>query len=242
MTESIDILAIIIVTLGLGVQAWIGLGFGLLSAPLLYFISPDYVPGPILLLGFVLSALVVLRNYQQMNWQRILPACLARIPGAWCGALLLASLPQNLVSILFGLSLLMAIQVTRSRVNLAPTPGILSIAGFFSGLLGTATSVGGPPMAMAYQQSDRLTTRNDLALFFLITTPVSLIMLAINDYFSWQTFMLTLPLLPGVFLGYKLAGFVSRQFPGANVKPFIIGLCTLAATGILLKGLWSSFA
>ncbi len=234
--ESINLLAIAAVTLGIGIQAWIGLGFGLLSAPLLYLISPDYVPGPILLLGFILSALVIIKNRQEMNWTRTLPATLARIPGSWCGAVLLALLPQNLLSIVFGTVLLLAIWVTASRIQLKMTPLSLSTAGFFSGLLGTATSVGGPPMAMVYQNSDRITTRNDLSLFFLLSTPISILMLALNGLFDMQTIYLTLPLLPGVLLGYFLAGLLTKYFANVAIKPLIIGLSTLAATSVLLKG------
>ncbi|MDX1319661.1 MAG: sulfite exporter TauE/SafE family protein, partial [Oceanospirillum sp.] len=66
--DSATVLALIAVTLGIGVQAWIGIGFGLLSAPLLYLISPAYVPGPVLLLGFVLSLMVVIRHREHLNW------------------------------------------------------------------------------------------------------------------------------------------------------------------------------
>ena len=239
--DQINLLAIAAVTLGIGVQAWMGLGFGLLSAPLLYLISPDYVPGPILMLGFILSAMVIVKNRQQVNWTRTLPATLARIPGAWIGAVLLAAMPQHILSIVLGSALLLAIWISTRHIQLQTTPLSLTTAGFFSGVLGTATSVGGPPMALVYQHKDRVTTRNDLALFFLLSTPVSIIMLALNGWFTLQTVYLTLPLIPGVALGYLLAEFLAGRFQEATVKKLIIALSVLAAWSVLLDGLKGLF-
>ena len=234
--DSATVLALIAVTLGIGVQAWIGIGFGLLSAPLLYLISPAYVPGPVLLLGFVLSLMVVVRHREHLNWPRVLTASAARIPGAWLGALLLSLLPPPWLGITLGLALLLALLVTRYRFALQPGRTSLLLAGFSSGVMGTATSVGGPPMAMVYQSTERLQSRNELALFFLLTTPVSLIMLIWNDLFDLETLWLTFPVLPGVIAGYVLAAILARYVDPQWAKYTVFWLSVFGAMGVLIKG------
>lgn len=235
--DSATVLALIAVTLGIGVQAWIGIGFGLLSAPLLYLISPAYVPGPVLLLGFVLSLMVVIRHREHLNWPRVLTASVARVPGAWFGAMLLSLLPPPWLAITLGLALLLALLVTRYRFALEPGRSSLLVAGFSSGVMGTATSVGGPPMAMVYQNTERLQSRNELALFFLLTTPVSLIMLIWNGLFDLETLWLTLPVLPGVVAGYALAGLLARYVDPQRAKSAVFALSVMGAMMVLMKGI-----
>ena len=55
--SAIDVLSLAIVIAGILVQARVGIGFALLSAPALFIINENYMPGPILILGFLLSAL-----------------------------------------------------------------------------------------------------------------------------------------------------------------------------------------
>ncbi|WP_028304547.1 sulfite exporter TauE/SafE family protein [Oceanospirillum maris] len=234
--DTATVLALAAVTLGIGIQAWTGIGFGLLSAPLLYLISPAYVPGPVLVLGFVLSLMVVVRHRNGLICLRVLTASIARIPGAWLGASLLGILPVHWLGITLGLALLFALVITRYRFSLAPDRWTLILAGFSSGVMGTATSVGGPPMAMVYQKTERLQSRNELALFFMLTTPVSLLMLAFNDLFDFQTLLLTLPLLPGVVAGYAMGGFLARYLNPRQAKSAMFLLSVIGAVVVLLTG------
>ncbi len=233
--ELSTLLAILAVSLGIGVQAWVGIGFGLVSAPLLYWISPDYVPGPILVLGFVLSALVTFKHYREICWQRVVTASIARIPGAWLGAMLLISVPSGWLGLILGSCLLLALLVTRYRFTVKISPVTLRFAGFSSGVMGTATSVGGPPMAMLYRGIETQIARNELALFFLLTTPISIVMLAVNGLFNASTLVMTLPLLPGVFLGYQLANAFNHYLDEQSAKGILFALCLLAALSVLAK-------
>ena len=65
-----ECLALLIVLGDSLVQGLLGIGFGLLAAPLLYLLDPSYVPGPILLLGFLLACCMLLGNHQALAWRR----------------------------------------------------------------------------------------------------------------------------------------------------------------------------
>jgi hypothetical protein len=231
-----DLLALLIVATGTLVQAWVGIGFGLLAAPLLYLINPAYVPGPVLLLGWVLSLLVVIRQRCQLNWRRVLPAMLARVPGSWCGALLLLYISSWQLSLVFGTSLLLAIWLSSRRYTLKLNSFNLSISGFLSGLMGTATSVGGPPIALLYQYESRKVARNEIAAFFLVGTPVSLLMLAWGGGVAWIGWPLVIKAMPGLFLGYWLSRQLESVVDKDNIRVLILFISVLSATVVLWQG------
>lgn len=239
-----DGLALLIVLFASLVQAWLGIGFALLGAPLLYLLDPGYVPGPVLLLGFALACCMALGNRRGLAWRRPLPAILARLPGAWCGGLLIGLLPGPWLGLLLGACVLLATLFSYRWLALPCTPRNLAVAGFCSGLLGTATSVGGPPMALVYQLRERLDGRDELATFFLLSTPVSLLFLLYQGRLSFDFLSASLKLAPGVLLGYALARRLEGRLDRQSPRQWLLLLSTLAGAGlcaISLRRLWSGF-
>lgn len=232
-----DLLALLIVMSGIILQTWVGIGFGLLAAPILYLIDPAYIPVPVLILGFSLSLLLVLNQRKLLCWRRILPAIIARFPGCWCGALLLVAAPPYLLSILFGCVLLMAVLISIFTCKITLNPTTLSLGGFFSGLVGTATSVGGPPIALVYQDVDRITARNELAAFFLIGTPISILFLALQGRVDMSSLLLSLKMLPGVLVGFGVARLCDNRISVSSTKPVLLFISSASAIMILYKGI-----
>lgn len=234
---TVDLLALLIVTGGTMLQTWVGIGFGLLAAPLLYLINPAFVPGPILMLGFSLSLLIVLKQQARLSWRRIMPAIIARLPGSWCGAALLVAVPQYGLSLIFGASLVLAVLVTWRSCRITTTPCSLAVGGFVSGLIGTATSIGGPPIALVYQEQNRITARNEIAAFFLIGTPISVLMLVLQNRIDPASLLLSVELLPGVLTGFWLANKLDGRIHTTSAKPALLMISTVSALMVLYQGL-----
>ncbi|WP_319782327.1 sulfite exporter TauE/SafE family protein [Oceanisphaera sp. IT1-181] len=240
--SSLELLALLIVTVSIIVQAWVGIGFGLLAAPLLYLIDPAYVPGPVLMLGWLLSVVVVFKQRHSLNFRRVLPAIVARLPGSWCGALLLVSIASWQLSLFFGSALLLAVWLSLRRYSL-PLNGVnLTVAGFLSGVLGTATSVGGPPIALLYQHEARLTARNEIAAFFLVGTPLSLLMLWWQGGASVLGFSLIVKMLPGVIIGFWLSRHLERVVSVESARPAILLVSAISAIVVLIQGILGGLA
>jgi len=234
--SSIDILSLAIVIIGILVQARIGIGFALLSAPLLFIINESYMPGPILILGFVLSLLLFLSEKKALELKLVFPAIFARFPGSWCGVLVLTYLPQWLLGIVIGISLLFASLLSFTHVSVKLNNRNLFYAGFFSGFSGTITSIGGPIMALIYQNQPPSTTRAALISFFLIGTPISILILIFAGEIKEEAYILCLKMLPGVFIGF----FFSRYECFAFILPtskIIIILSVFSALIILTKSM-----
>lgn len=232
-----DLLAVAIVASGVFIQFRIGIGYGLLAAPILYQLNPDYVPGPILMVGFSLALVMVVQKARELRWRRVLPAILARIPGAGCGALLVQTLSQALLGLLLGATLLLATLLSWRVIKLRTTRRNLTLGGFFSGLIGTATGIGGPPIALVYQEQNPAIARAELAGFFLIGTLVSLAMLYGAGQLAEQHLWLSLKLLPGVALGSYLGYRSERIWQVSALKPWILAISLLASLMPISKGL-----
>lgn len=239
---GIECMALLIVLCGSLVQALLGIGFALLAAPLLYLLNPGYVPGPVLLLGFALAACMLLGNRRRLLWRRPLPAIIARLPGAWCGALLLGFLPSAWLGLLLGACVLFATLSSYRWLSLACSPRNLAAAGFCSGLMGTATAVGGPPMALVYQQRRPIEARDELAAFFLLTTPLSLLVLLYQGQLTLDYGLLSLKLLPGVLIGYGLSRRLQGRFDQRSPRRVLLLVSLLAALGLLAMSGWRLLA
>lgn len=233
----IDLLALLIVTTGIALQAIIGIGFGLVAAPLLYLLDPAYVPAPVLITGFMLSVIIVLQQRQSLQWRRVMPAILARLPGAWLGAWLLLMIPPATLSLLFGSAILLAVAISLRSFHFRVTPLSLTIGGFISGAIGTATSVGGPPMALVYQHEPRHTARNEIAAFFLIGTPGSIVMLAMQGGIDQHSLLLSLKMLPGVGLGWALSRLLERRLNMHSARTALLLVSSLSALLVIYDGI-----
>ncbi|UTW12510.1 sulfite exporter TauE/SafE family protein [Marinobacterium rhizophilum] len=232
-----DFLALLVVTLGIALQGVVGIGFALVAAPLLFLIDPLFVPVPLIILGALLSGYMVARGRQHLSWRRLMPALVARVPGSWLGAMLLASVSPGALSLILGGTLFVSVALSwRNTIRISMSTRSLSVAGFFSGIIGTATSVGGPPMALVYQESNVLTARSELAAFFLAGLPITLIMLALTDNLPLESLILTLKMVPGLVAGVFVARRIDRHVDKQSAKPLLLSMSLLGAVLVVVQG------
>jgi hypothetical protein len=204
-------------------------------------IEPSYVPGPVLVLGWILSVIMVMKQRHGLNWRRVFPAIVARLPGSWCGVLLLVSISSWQLSFLFGAVLLVATWLSWRSYTLTITTKNMIVAGFFSGLLGTTTSIGGPPMALLYQRENRLVARNEIAAFFLVGTPLSIALVVFSRGFELLMFPFVMKMLPGVLGGVWLYSRLEMVAGNESVRGVVFILSALSAVGVLCQGMLGLF-
>jgi len=92
----------------------------------------------------------------------------------------------------------------------APRRRNLVVAGAPSGVLGTATSIGGPPMALVWQGSEGPKLRATMSSFFLIGSLMSIAMLTVTGAVDRHTVAMFGVLVPAAVLGYVLSRYVNR--------------------------------
>ena len=89
----------------------------------------------------------------------------------------MAALPQRALALLRR-PVLGGVVLTSSGLDPPARRRNVVLAGATSGLLGTATSIGGPPMALVWQRNSGARLRGTMSGFFLIGSVMSLVVLA----------------------------------------------------------------
>lgn len=223
----------VLILAGTITQGTIGFGLGTIATPIIALIRPELVPTLILLLALCISSYTLSRTFRETSWRVVGISSLARIPGSLVGAWAIASLSPNGFSIFIGCSVLFA--MTLSSLGWSPRPTTLNtlIAGVASGILGTSTSIGGPPMALIMKRFDPDRTRGTLAGTFVLGTLVSLIILAFSGQISSTQLSAAAAYLPLVIVGLIAANHLN-QFIDRNLLNRIVLIVAISAALMLI--------
>lgn len=223
----------VLILAGTITQGTIGFGLGTIATPIIALIRPELVPTLILLLALCISSYTLSRTFRETSWRVVGISSLARIPGSLVGAWAIASLSPNGLSIFIGCAVLFA--MTLSSLGWSPRPTTLNtlIAGVASGILGTSTSIGGPPMALIMKRFDPDRTRGTLAGTFVLGTLVSLIILAFSGQISSTQMGAAAVYLPLVIVGLIAANHLN-QFIDRNLLNRIVIIVAISAALMLI--------
>ncbi len=231
---SIIALASLIVFLGALTQSLIGFGLAIIASPLLYLVEPELVPVPIIIMGFSISLLTLLRERQGFEFNGLQYALLGYIPGGIIGTLLLLIAPQSILGLAIAGIVALAVIISIFKFTVSITHKTLFIAGGISGIFGTIAAIGGPPLAILLAGKDAKQFRTSLSLFFIFSSLIALTILGGSGVVALHHFTLSALLLPSVLLGYltanRLIGLVDKQ----KIRIVTLFLCSLSA--VLLAG------
>lgn len=231
--SSMLIIALLAITSGAALQSMAGFGLAVVASPILLLINPSLLPAPMLILGCLLSLLNCIRYRHQLSFVNIQGALLARIPGSILGVFLLLLLPPVFLAVSFSLFIILSVVLTYHHISISNSTRNLAWAGFFSGLMATTTSVGGPPIAITYQNSNLETARAELSLYFLLGTLLSLALLLLSGNITDFQLQLTLPLTPAIFIGFAVSLYLDKYFVQDYLKP-VVALLSLSSCGLIL--------
>ena len=185
-------------------QASIGFGIGMLAAPIVAIVDPgadprhpDHAGHPGHADGRPCG------NARHIDLTGTGWALVGRVPGTIAGALLLAALPERALAILLAGVVLVGVVLTSVGWIPAARRRNVVLAGATSGLLGTATSIGGPPMALVWQRNSGARLRGTMSGFFLIGSVMSIVALALTGAVDGHTLRAFAVLIPAAVAGYR---------------------------------------
>jgi len=231
------LIALAVVFAGSLVQGCIGFGLALVAAPVLMLIDPLYVPAPLLIAAFALTLLMSVRERKEIVWSALTWAVAGRIAGSAAAAVLVARLPADDLALLFGVLLLLGVALSGAGLSVTPTNRTLLGASILSGLMGTITAAGGPPMALLYQRASGPQLRGMLSTFFLTGTIISLAMLGAAGKFGIAELKAGLLLAPAALLGFivsaRLRGWVDRR----ALRPLVLAFSGASAVAVIVRSL-----
>ena len=227
----------VVVALGAFVQSVVGLGLGLLGAPVVALLEPSLTPTLMLWLSVPLSVFVLVAEWRHVNWWATAWALPARVPGTVLGVWLVAVVSDRALAVVVALMVLVAVVLAYRVVEVRFTPARLFLAGLAAGTSGTATSIGGPPMAIMFAHRPPQETRASLGVFFLVGTLFSLGLFAATGQMPATSLWLTLLYLPLVVGAFVVGVAVRGRIPATAFRRVVLAVCAGSAVVLLVRSL-----
>ncbi|HET9653357.1 MAG TPA: sulfite exporter TauE/SafE family protein [Usitatibacter sp.] len=217
------------------IQSTGGIGFAMFAAPIVAIVRPDMVPGPMILVGGMVSLLIAIREFRNIDVRGAAIAVGGRIPGSLVAGLVIGLLPRTAFGIFFAVLILAAVALSVSGWRVRATPASLAVAGFSSGVMGTITSVGAPPMGIVMQNMHPATLRATLGAFIFLGGGVSLAVLAHAGRFGAHEIRLGLLLIVPMALGFWISTPLVRHVNAGRMRGLVLGLTALSAAILLVQ-------
>ncbi len=241
MTEPLTpiklLAACAVVTIGSALQGSVGFGSALVAAPILVLINPSLVPGPLLLCSLVLTGLMSYRERQAMDVSGLKWGLVGRLPGTLVAVVVLTNVPKKELMLTLGAFVLFATALSASGLHLNLTMWTLLSAGALSGFMGTISSIGGPPMALLYQNAPGARLRSTLSGYFALGTIMSLLALVAVGRFGRDEFWSALVLLPGVAIGFILSARTRQLFDRGYTRAAVLTISAVSGAMVILREL-----
>jgi uncharacterized protein len=222
---------------GSAMQAVVGLGIGLVAAPVITLAAPELMPGVLIALALVLPCLTLVHDHGDIDWGGLNWSLPARLLGTAVGVWVVAHFSTRQLGIAVGLVVLLAVLLTWKVVTFRISRASLSVAGFIGGITGTATSIGGPPFALLYQHRPATQIRTTMAVYFLIGAAISLGGLALAGDLTRYQLTSALLLLPAVVGGVLVGIPLRRRLPAHVVRPAVLAVSAASAVVLVVRSI-----
>lgn len=155
------------------------------------------------------------RECRSINYAALGYALAGRIPASILGAMAFTLFSARWMSVLFASLILLAVAMNFRGWRVKPGPRNYMLAGVASGVMGTITSVGAPPMAIVFQNFSGPQLRATIGSFFVVGALMSLTALARYGRFGMTELNygigLILPMAAGFALSNKIVPYIRHE-------------------------------
>lgn len=217
-------------------QMAIGMGFGMLASPLLAVVKPEIVPGCVMLIGLIVAFSGAWRERNNISFQEIKMGFGGRVIGSAAAFVILLYITNlDVFLVVFGTMMLAAVLLAASGMRFAFNDRNLFGLSVVSGLMGTITAVGAPPMAIIYHDRPAHIVRPTLNAFFGAGSVLGLLGLAASGWLQHDDFIAALLFLPALFSGIYLSRFF-RDLPALFLSRVLLFLSGIASVLLIFRG------
>ncbi len=232
---STYLFAFAMVALGCCVQSSVGFGANLVAMPTIALLAPELVPGAALFAISIMNILMFLRDWHGLELKPVGDALTGRVVGTVIGASLLGKLSEDGLRLLIAIVVLLIVVI--SLVSIAPrrTRVNMITAGTVSGFGASTAGIGGPPVALMFQNAKGHNIRGSMAGFFMVGTVMTLIGLTFAGEFGTHELKWGASLVPAAVVGFAASRFAIPYVDRGYTRPAILILSSTAAVVLVLR-------
>ncbi|MEP3198032.1 MAG: sulfite exporter TauE/SafE family protein [Lentilitoribacter sp.] len=226
------------VFIGTLIQKLSGAGYGMFAAPVMVLVAPQWVPGTILLVGFVIGSGALLNSRDAVEWKDLPAGFAGRIIGTGIAAYIAASVVStDVLGMIVGYIVLFAVGITLLGLSVPISLPSLFTAGVIGGIMGTLTGIGAPPMAILYSKVETRRSAATQNAFYGFGTLIAIIALSIADVLTLAQLAFAATLAPMVPIALYTSRPLTVRFERGAIRPWALGLATLSALALLWRSL-----
>ena len=228
-------IALAVTFLAAAVQGVVGVGFAMVSVPVLALIDPSLAPIPQLLITLPLTITMAWRERTHVVLKGVGWVVAGRIPGAAIGVALLAIATQQSLEITIAVLVVVAAAIIASGIHLNRNTATEFGAGLFSGVSGLVASIGGPPLALLYTRDEGPVVRSNLAAVFVIGLMITITARILSGNIAWSDAGTAAVLFPALVAGYLVSSSLKDRVSQRAIRNGILLISLLGAAGLVLR-------
>lgn len=237
MPEATDLFVFFAWILGGFVSGVSGIGGAMVAFPLLALVIPVHqLIALTCIINVVMDGCLAGMHFRHCRLSSLWPMLLASVPGSFAGLYILQICSGPVLQGAVGLLLLYYVywqKTFRARGTIAHPRALGAVAGFGSGLLGTAIAFDGPPvgaygLCMGWEPRVLLGT---LGVFFVLRATVTLVLQGMAGFYTPTVLTCAMYGAPGVILGTCIAFPVVKHISQQAFRKVL--LCVIAVAGLV---------
>jgi uncharacterized membrane protein YfcA len=236
MSSGLLVVTALVVVVAALVQGSTGLGFALIVAPVVGIVEPSLLPVLLLVLMIPLNVYVAWRERGSVDRDGAGWITAGRLAGTVGGLWVLAAVPASKLSLLIGISTIVAAVAALVAPSFQPGRLAFVSAGVVTGVTETSTGIGGPPLALVYQHRPAPVLRSTVALCFVVGEVISLALLAANGKVHASALHDALLLAPALVVGGLLSKWVHHRVDGPLMRGFVLAFAIVSGVVLLFRG------
>ena len=225
------------VLVGSVVQGSIGFGVNLLAAPFVAIVVPEALPAAMTFVALPIAITTVRREHHAVD-RLALPWMVAgALPGTLLGLLIVREVSGESLALVVGSVTLIGVVLSTVVPPLPHRADSALGAGFLSNIFGTASSVGGPPVALLFQHREGPTARSTLGAFFTVSALMSLVGYVIAETITGDQVLFGLALAPFMIAGLWTSRHLHPFVDAGWLRPAVLALSSIAGIAAIVRGL-----
>ncbi|TDD16305.1 sulfite exporter TauE/SafE family protein, partial [Nonomuraea diastatica] len=201
----------------------------------LTMLDPGLMPGAIQVVNLAMPLFTLAVEWRRVEWRGVGFALLGRVPGSAIGAAIIVYTSIYARSVFVAVMVLAAVVLTARALSVPRTGVTITSAGFVSGVTGTATGIGGPPIALVYQSAKGPQIRATLAMFFCLSALQSLAILALVGELPARALATGATLVAPMVLGFLVSGPLRRYLDGGKARMAVLVVATASALALIVQ-------